>query len=86
MKKIRYKNKQKNSSSLSYFEKNSSSKSSTLKFLYKNLKNSKIEKIYDFSVIDWKQNKKIIIKNIQKKFPNRKIIIRSSGFSCKRNI
>ena len=79
MKKIRYKNKQKNSSSLSYFEKNSSSKSSTLKFLYKNLKNSKIEKIYDFSVIDWKQNKKIIIKNIQKKFPNRKIIIRSSA-------
>ena len=79
MKKIRYKNKQKNSSSLSYFEKNSSSKSSTLKFLYKNLKKSKIEKIYDFSVLDWKQNQKIIIKDIQKKFSSCKIIIRSSA-------
>ena len=81
MKKITYKNKQKekNSESFSYFEKNFSSKSSTLKFLYKNLKKSKIEKIYDFSVQDWNHNQKTIIKYIQKKFPSRKIIIRSSA-------
>ena len=81
MKKITYKNKQKekNSESFSYFEKNFSSKSSTLKFLYKNLKKSKIEKIYDFSVQDWNQNQKNIIKDIQKKFSSSEIIIRSSA-------
>ena len=79
MKKKRRSNKQTISSSISYLEKTSSSKSSTLKFLKKTLKKSKIEKIYDFTVFDWNKDQKIIIKNIQKKFPKQKIIIRSSA-------
>ena len=65
--------------SISFLEKTASSKSSTLKFLKKTLKKSKIEKIYDFTVFDWNKNQKTIIKNIRKKFPKQKIIIRSSA-------
>ncbi len=79
MKKERYNHKQKISSSINYLEKNPPSKSSTLKFLKKTLKKSKIEKIYDFTVFDWNKNQKTIIKNIQKKFSKQKIIIRSSA-------
>ncbi len=55
-----------------------SSKADVLKILAQNLKKSKIEQIYDFSVSDWDTNKSIIIKNIKRKFPN-KIVIRSSA-------
>ena len=65
MKKKRRSNKQTISTSISYLEKTSSSKSSTLKFLKKTLKKSKIEKIYDFTVFDWNKDQKIIIKNCE---------------------
>jgi glutamine kinase len=54
------------------------SKSHTLKFLQKKIKNSKIEPIYDFTVDEWTENPKLILKNISIKFDS-KIIIRSSA-------
>ena len=42
------------------------SKSNVLKFLRHKLKKSKIEKILDFTVEEWDNNKKDIISNIQK--------------------
>ena len=55
-----------------------STKSNTLKFLTSRLKLSSIEKIYDFTVEEWKSNYKQIILNIQSNF-NEQIIIRSSA-------
>ena len=55
-----------------------STKSNTLKFLKSRLKLSSIEKIYDFTVEEWKSNHKQIILNIQSNF-NEQIIIRSSA-------
>jgi hypothetical protein len=55
-----------------------STKSNTLKFLKSRLKFSSIEKIYDFTVEEWKSNYKQIILNIQSKFKEQ-IIIRSSA-------
>ena len=55
-----------------------STKSNTLKFLKSPLKFSSIEKIYDFTVEEWKSNYKQIILNIQSKFKEQ-IIIRSSA-------
>jgi hypothetical protein len=49
-----------------------------LKLLQNQLKQSKIEKIYDFTVKEWNTNKSLILKNISKKFSN-DIIIRSSA-------
>ena len=40
------------------------SKSAMLKLLQNNLKQSKIEKIYDFTVQEWLDNQKFILKNI----------------------
>ena len=62
------------------FEQNGkSTKSDVLKFLKKNIHHSKIEKLIDFSVNDWKKNSSQIIKIIQNKFSNGQIIIRSSA-------
>jgi glutamine kinase len=54
------------------------SKSDTLKTLQKLLQKSKIEKIYDFSVLDWHENQGKILKEISNNFKS-KIIIRSSA-------
>ena len=55
------------------------SKSNVLKFLTKTLTLSKIEKIFDFNVSEWEKNKKNILNQIQIKFPNKQLIIRSSA-------
>ena len=44
------------------------SKSNVLKFLENKIKFSKIEKNYDFTIEQWNENKKIIIKEISEKF------------------
>ena len=67
------------SSGNNFFDNNKSSKSHTLKFLSKQIKNSKIEKIYDFTVSEWMSNKQNIVERIQKKFGSCKIVIRSSA-------
>ena len=56
-----------------------SSKSNTLKYLKKRIKKSRIEKIFDFTVLDWKKNQNNIINEIYQNFPNSTIIIRSSA-------
>ena len=55
-----------------------SSKSNVLKSLQKSLKKSKIEKIYDFSVLNWAKNEKAILNEISNNFQS-KIIVRSSA-------
>ena len=55
------------------------SKTNVLKFLQPKLKKSKIEKIFDFTVIEWKTEKKLILSKIKKQFKKGKIIIRSSA-------
>lgn len=56
------------------------SKADTLIKIQGNLKNFNIPEIYVFKVKDWNNNKKIIIKEIQEKFANkRSIAIRSSS-------
>ena len=55
------------------------SKADVLKILQSKLKKSKIEKIFDFTVKDWKDNKKFIILKIKSQFKNEKIIVRSSA-------
>jgi len=54
------------------------SKSNVLKFLTPKIKNSKIEKIYDFTLFEWKNNKSKIIDDIIKKFQN-SVVVRSSA-------
>jgi glutamine kinase len=55
------------------------SKADVLKYLQTKLKKSKIEKIFVFSVNDWKVDKQKIVTEIQSKFKRKKIIIRSSA-------
>jgi len=55
------------------------SKSNVLEYLSLILKKSKIEKLYKFEVKDWNQNSNEIIKNIEKIFKSKKIIVRSSA-------
>ena len=55
------------------------SKSNVLKFLQPKLKKSKIEKIFDFTVKQWMNDKKNIVEKIQNTFPNHTLIIRSSA-------
>lgn len=54
------------------------SKAETLAFLAQKVKFSKIPKSYFFSVLNWKNNEKIILKEIQKSFKGQ-IVIRSSA-------
>ena len=44
------------------------SKANVLKILAKKTKKSRIEKIYDFTISDWKNNEKNILKIISKNF------------------
>ena len=56
-----------------------SSKANTLSILQNNLKFSTIEKIYVFSIQDWKKNSKLIMNDISSQFKNSLIIVRSSA-------
>ena len=64
---------------MSHLENDFTSKSNVLKLLNSRLKKSKIEKIFDFTVQEWKNNKSGILLNIQKEFHNKSVIIRSSA-------
>ena len=55
------------------------SKTNVLKFLQPKLKKSKIEKIVDFTVVEWNKEQKLILSKIKKQFEKEKIIIRSSA-------
>ena len=56
-----------------------SSKSDVLKFLKPELKKSTIEKIYSFTIHDWKKDSKKILNVINKSFNSNQIIVRSSA-------
>ena len=53
-------------------------KADTLKFLQKKVKKSKIEKIFEFTVSVWENDKKCLLEKISKEFSD-KIIVRSSA-------
>ena len=54
-------------------------KANVLKLLQKKLKKSKIEKIIDFTILEWKENKKNIVNLVSDNLKNKKIIVRSSA-------
>jgi len=54
------------------------SKSNVLKFVDKKLTKSRIEKLYDFTINEWKLQKNEILNNITKNFSS-KIVVRSSA-------
>ena len=56
-----------------------SSKANTLLYLQKKISKGKIEKIYDFTVKEWINDRNDILKNIIEKFYPDEIIIRSSA-------
>lgn len=56
-----------------------SSKANVLKFLSNRIKQAKIEKIYDITISDWRQNQKQILKEILLEFSPTQVIIRSSA-------
>ncbi len=56
-----------------------SSKSNTLKILQNELKYSKIEKIFDFTVDEWSNDKLNILDSICKNFGKNNVIVRSSA-------
>ncbi len=56
-----------------------SSKADVLKFLKDTICESKIEKLYYFSIDEWNKHSKIILKNISDYFPSKLVIIRSSA-------
>ena len=56
----------------------SKTKAETLELLQKLVKQSKVEKIYIFTIEDWKKSRNIILRNIPQKF-NKKIVVRSSA-------
>lgn len=54
-------------------------KANTLQFLQTNIKKSKIEKLFSFTVLNWETNSKEILNYIVKNFDSKKIVIRSSA-------
>jgi hypothetical protein len=54
-------------------------KANVLKFLQLKIKNSNIEKIFDFTVKEWENDQQNIIKKIKNSFKNEKLIVRSSA-------
>jgi len=56
-----------------------SSKANVLKFLQDKVNESKIEKLYYFSVDEWNKQHQYILKNISHNFPTKLVIIRSSA-------
>ena len=65
--------------SISYFTNHTSTKADVLKFLKDKVKHSKIEKIFDFTISEWRRDKLDLIKKINRDFHSGKIIIRSSA-------
>jgi glutamine kinase len=65
-------------SSLKSMNNDISTKSNMLKFLKKNLQHSKIEKITDFTTLEWEKNSARILDGIAKNFDS-KVIVRSSA-------
>lgn len=57
------------------------SKAETLKFLKPLLRKSKIEDMFIFTVIDWKEEKNDLISKIMKQFSPLKIVVRSSAIN-----
>jgi len=55
------------------------SKSNVLKYLQNKISHSHIEKIFDFTVKEWKLNENEILSEIESMFPKQKIIVRSSA-------
>ena len=64
---------------LFYSQLKSSTKSNTLKFLHDKITKSKIENLYDFTILDWNKKQSKIISDIQTNYKKNKIIIRSSA-------
>lgn len=64
---------------MSQFKNCFTSKANVLKILQNKLRRSKIEKIFDFTVREWEDDKKCILIKIKTEFNNRKIIVRSSA-------
>ena len=64
---------------VSYFANHNSTKACVLKFLKDKLEHSKIEKILDFTISEWRKDKSDLIKKINRDFHSEKIIIRSSA-------
>ena len=62
-----------------YFSINLSSKANVLKFLQDQVFFSKIEKLFDFTVNDWRKKETSIIRKIKEDFAPSKIIVRSSA-------
>ena len=56
-----------------------STKADTLKTLKPLLKKSRIEKLFSFTVSDWKNNKNLVLGKIKEKFLSDRIVIRSSA-------
>ena len=54
-------------------------KSNVLKFIQKKIRLAKIEKIYDFRVIDWLEDSTNILNNITSSFKSKYVIVRSSA-------
>ena len=54
-------------------------KSNVLKFIQKKARLSKIEKIYDFRVIDWLEDSSNILNKIRSRFKSKYVIVRSSA-------
>jgi hypothetical protein len=65
-------------SSLKLMNNDISTKSNMLKYLQKKLQCSKIEKIIDFTTLEWEKNHARILDDITKNFDS-KVIIRSSA-------
>ena len=57
----------------------STTKSNVLKFIQKKARLSKIEKIYDFRVIDWLEDSSNILNKIRSRFKSKYVIVRSSA-------
>jgi len=54
-------------------------KSNVLKFIQKKIRLAKIEKIYDFRVIDWLEDPTSILNKIMSDFKSKYVIVRSSA-------
>jgi len=54
-------------------------KANTLQLLQHQLRKSKIEKLYSFTIADWEKNSDVIVNHIIRNFDSKKVVIRSSA-------